>query len=111
MDRIESTVVGVETKEFCDGKAFLDCIMKEQGSCHAYEYAELADFIQCKQGKNYSKWLKDRQAFRKWRYKNMVVLRWKNKKKFWKSKKQWERYGLLYSKAAAAVGWGRSFVN
>ncbi|KAJ7949693.1 2-isopropylmalate synthase [Quillaja saponaria] len=79
-DSIDS--IEEKTEEICNGEIFLNCILK--GSEKSSDYDDIIDFIDCKRGKDYSSWLKDRQKYRKWRYQKMAVLRWKKKKKAWR---------------------------
>lgn len=69
-----------ETEETCNGEFYLKCMLQEE----VPDFDDLADFVVCKQGKDYSSWLKNRRRFRKWRYEKMAVLKWKRKKKCWK---------------------------
>jgi len=82
-------VVGIEeeTEETCNGKIFLKCRLENRGK--PSDFDDLADFIECKRGKDYNGWLKDRQKYRKWKCEKMAVLRWKKRKtlKFMKGKK------------------------
>ncbi|KAL7263555.1 hypothetical protein ACSBR1_001670 [Camellia fascicularis] len=75
-----------EKEETCNGEIYLKCILKtgEKQS----EFDDLVDFVECKRGKDYSDWLKDRQRYRKWKCEKMAVLRWKKKKKTWKYMKE-----------------------
>lgn len=72
----------VETEESRNGELYLRCVIKN--SQMISDFDELADFIECKQGKDYSSWLKDREKYRKWKGEKMAVLRWKRKKKTWR---------------------------
>ncbi|KAL3513375.1 hypothetical protein ACH5RR_026092 [Cinchona calisaya] len=71
-----------ETEESSNGELFLRCMINNGGIVSDFD--ELADFIECKQGKDYSTWLKDREKYRKWKGEKMAVLRWKRKKKTWR---------------------------
>lgn len=71
-----------ETEESTNGELYLRCVVKN--SPRMSDFDELADFIECKQGKDYSGWLKDREKYRKWKGEKMAVLRWKKKKKTWR---------------------------
>ena len=71
-----------ETEETCNGKVFLDCIL--EGPSKTSDCDDLADFVKCKPGKDYSSWLKDKETHRKWRHEKMAVLRWKKRKRTWK---------------------------
>lgn len=70
-----------ETEETSNGEIFLKCML---GMENVSNFDDLVDFVECKQGKNYSSWLKNRQRYRRWRSDKMAVLRWKRKKKTWK---------------------------
>ncbi|MCL7030976.1 hypothetical protein MKW94_000846 [Papaver nudicaule] len=48
----------------CNGENYLKCIF---GKNKPPDYEELADFVVCKQGKDYPKWFKNRKIFRKHR--------------------------------------------
>ncbi|KAK7268672.1 hypothetical protein RIF29_21378 [Crotalaria pallida] len=74
-----------ETEETCNGEIFLDCIL--EGSRNLPDYDELADFLECKKEKDYSRWLKGRQIFRKRKYEKMMNLRKIKKKAVWNSMK------------------------
>ncbi|XAR57459.1 hypothetical protein NMG60_11025612 [Bertholletia excelsa] len=80
-------VVGIEeeTEETCNGKIFLDCIL--ENSQNTSDFDDLTDFIECKKGKDYSDWLKDREKYRKWKCEKKAVLRWKMKKRTWRFRK------------------------
>lgn len=69
-----------ETEETCSGEIFLKCVLQEDAS----GFDDLVDYVECKQGKDYSSYLKNRQRFRKWRSQKMAVLNFKRKKKSWK---------------------------
>ncbi|XP_062082892.1 uncharacterized protein LOC133789154 isoform X2 [Humulus lupulus] len=71
-----------ETKESCTGKVFLQCLLNNPRNTH--ECDDLLDFIECKEGKDYSYWLRNRAKYRKWKTDKMAVRRWKKKKKTWK---------------------------
>ncbi|XP_061337545.1 uncharacterized protein LOC133284528 isoform X1 [Gastrolobium bilobum] len=82
-DSITSYNLEDKTEETCNGEIFLNCIL--EGSKDLPDYAELADFIECEKGKNYSNWLTGRQKNRKWRYEKMIELRKIKKETIWKS--------------------------
>ncbi|XWS24785.1 hypothetical protein CRYUN_Cryun27aG0014200 [Craigia yunnanensis] len=65
--------------ETCNGEIFLRCI--SEGSKNSSDVADLDDFIECKQGKDYSDWLRDRGKFRRWKSEKMANLRWKKKRR------------------------------
>ncbi|CAN4106092.1 unnamed protein product [Withania somnifera] len=70
-----------ETEETTNGKIFLKCRLQ---AGQVPDFDDLADFIECKQGKDYSSWLKHRQEYRQLKCDKMALLRWKRKKKSWK---------------------------
>ena len=73
-----------QKEETCNGEVFLDCILENPKE--VYDYAELADFLECSSCKNYSSWLKGRERFRKWRYEKIIHLRKIKKKTIWNGK-------------------------
>ncbi|KAL3638704.1 hypothetical protein CASFOL_016611 [Castilleja foliolosa] len=75
-----------ETEETSNGEIFLRCMLKT--SENISDVDDLVDFVECKQGKDYSTWLKNRDRFRKWRFEKSAVLKWKKKKKTWKTVKR-----------------------
>ncbi|XP_051136888.1 uncharacterized protein LOC127255421 [Andrographis paniculata] len=70
-----------ETEETTNGEIFLRCMLQTDG---VSDFDDLASFVECKQGKDYSAWLKNRQRYRRWKSEKMAVLKWKKKKKTWK---------------------------
>ncbi|KAL8133209.1 uncharacterized protein LOC141712420 isoform X3 [Apium graveolens] len=62
------------TAKTCDGVNYLRCIGVKSPD------DDLADFIECKEGKDYSAWLKDRDKNRKRKYARQAVLIQKKKK-------------------------------
>uniref|UniRef100_A0A7N0UAY1 DUF7812 domain-containing protein n=2 Tax=Kalanchoe fedtschenkoi TaxID=63787 RepID=A0A7N0UAY1_KALFE len=70
-------------EETCSGKIYLNCVF--ENSSKPSDVEDLSDFIECKRGKNYSKWLKEREKYRKWRVQKLAVLRWEKRKKTWHS--------------------------
>jgi hypothetical protein len=82
LNQMKESIDGTEeeTVETCNGKIFLNCVLDDsRNSQNLSDYDDLADFIECKQGKDYNGWLKDRQRYRNWRSQKMAVLRWKKK--------------------------------
>lgn len=61
------------TKKTCDGVKYLRCIGENSS------VDDLADFIECKEGKDYSAWLKNRDKYRKWIHEKQAALRVKKK--------------------------------
>lgn len=80
--RESTSGIDEEIEETCDGRMFLNCVL--EGSSKISDIDDLADFIECKPGKDYSSWMKDRQKYRKWKIDKMAVLRWKRKKRILK---------------------------
>lgn len=64
---------------------FLNCILEDPKKLSDYD--DLADFLECKTGKNYSKWLNGREVYRNRRYQRKIDLRKKKKETFWNSSK------------------------
>ncbi|KAL5776367.1 hypothetical protein ACOSP7_009293 [Xanthoceras sorbifolium] len=71
-----------EVGKACNGEIFLKCIL--QGSKKSSDFDDLADFIECKQWKDYSVWLKDRQKFRMRKCQRLAADTWEKQK--WKPK-------------------------
>lgn len=79
LNHVESALsIEENTGETCNGEIFLKCIL--EGSENSSDVADLADFIECKPGKDYSDWLKDREKFRQWKSEKMAKFRWKKKR-------------------------------
>ncbi|XP_021911681.1 uncharacterized protein LOC110825527 [Carica papaya] len=71
-------------EETCNGENFLKCIIG-RSSLKSSEIDDLADFIECKRGKDYSGWLKGRQKFRQWwKKEKMAAYQWNKKRKAWR---------------------------
>ncbi|TYK00422.1 uncharacterized protein E5676_scaffold169G00230 [Cucumis melo var. makuwa] len=73
----ESSIEVEEAEETWSGEIFLKCL----GSS---SHDDIVDFVECKRGKDYSQWMKNRQKYRKWKSHKLAVLRWKKKKHIWK---------------------------
>ncbi|KAG5052138.1 hypothetical protein JHK87_004336 [Glycine soja] len=73
------------TEKTCNGEVFLNCILEDPKKVSDYD--DLADFLECKTGKNYSKWLNGREVYRNRRYQRKIDLRKKKKETFWNSSK------------------------
>lgn len=73
------------TAKSCNGEMFLNCILEDPKKLSDYD--DLADFLECKTGKNYSKWLNGREVYRNRRYQRKIDLRKKKKETFWNSSK------------------------
>ncbi|XP_060197950.1 uncharacterized protein LOC132626925 isoform X2 [Lycium barbarum] len=74
-----------EMEETTNGKIFLKCRLQ---AGQVPDFDDLADFVECKKGKDYSSWLKNRQQYRKLKCDKIALLRWKKKKKCWKVMKR-----------------------
>ncbi|KFK29269.1 hypothetical protein AALP_AA7G111300 [Arabis alpina] len=76
--------VGVE-KESCNGESFLWCVTEKSS-----DVDELADFVACEPGKDYSDWLKGRERFRnrRWKTDKIAIQRWNKKQKAWRENKK-----------------------
>jgi len=68
------------TEKACNGEMFLNSILEDPKKLSDYD--ELADFLECKTGKNYSKWLNGREIFRGRRYKKKLELKKPKKQTF-----------------------------
>ncbi|XP_038891042.1 uncharacterized protein LOC120080460 [Benincasa hispida] len=73
----ESNMDVEKAEETCSGEVFLKCL----GSS---SHDDIADFVECKRGKDYLQWMKNRTKYRKWKSHKLAVLRWKKRKKIWK---------------------------
>ncbi|XP_010433355.1 PREDICTED: uncharacterized protein LOC104717483 [Camelina sativa] len=78
--------VSVE-EESCNGENFLWC-MAGKDKLKKSDVEELADFIVCEPGKDYSDWLKGRERFRKQRWNKIFPQRWNKKQKAWRENKR-----------------------
>ncbi|CAA7039682.1 unnamed protein product [Microthlaspi erraticum] len=80
--------IGIE-EESCNGEKFLWC-MAGKGNLRSSDVEELADFIACEPGKDYSDWLKGRERFRqqRWKLDKIALQRWNKKQKAWRENKR-----------------------
>lgn len=78
-------IVEYGTEETCNGEMFLDCVIEYPQKLS--DYAELADFLECRTGKDYSSWLNGRRVYRRWRYQKIMEVRKIKKETMWKSLK------------------------
>ncbi|KAL6512120.1 hypothetical protein OROGR_021717 [Orobanche gracilis] len=85
MEAVEGLEEEEETEETSNGEIYLKYVLK-MGETNS-DFDDLVDFVECKQGKDYSDWLKNRGRYRKRKLEKMAVLRWKKKKKTWKTLK------------------------
>ncbi|WCJ35885.1 hypothetical protein M5689_017112 [Euphorbia peplus] len=67
--------------ETCNGQTYLECVLKNSKA----DIDDLADFVECKEGKDYPGWLKEAANYRGLKYEKMAILRWKRKKKAMRS--------------------------
>ncbi|KAJ0974233.1 hypothetical protein J5N97_016198 [Dioscorea zingiberensis] len=65
--------------DICNGKIFVDCLSEYQNN--PSEWDDLVDFIECRPGKDYSKWLKSWKNFRKWQTEKTAVVKQQRKGK------------------------------
>ncbi|XP_077218393.1 2-isopropylmalate synthase isoform X2 [Tasmannia lanceolata] len=63
-------------KDTCNGEVFINYHCQSRPS----DYEDLADFVVCKRGKDYSSWLKKRESYRKWKCEKLAVVRLESKK-------------------------------
>ncbi|GMI65973.1 hypothetical protein like AT4G27510 [Hibiscus trionum] len=79
LNHVESALsVEESTGGTCNGEIFLRCVLKGSGDSSAV--ADLADFIECKPGKDYGEWMKNREKFRRWKSEKLAKFRWKKKR-------------------------------
>lgn len=81
---MEKSIVGTleKTEETCSGRIFLKCRLEREDE--PSDFDELADFIECKQGRDYSCWLKNRRRYRKFKTDKLAVFSWRKRKRTWK---------------------------
>ncbi|KVH07109.1 uncharacterized protein LOC112504409 [Cynara cardunculus var. scolymus] len=72
-------------QETCRGEMYLK--MRLKGSHGVDDFDDLADFVECKKGKDYDDWLKSRDKFRERKLRKGVKRRWEKKKQVWRSMK------------------------
>ncbi|KAL7603522.1 hypothetical protein Lser_V15G19150 [Lactuca serriola] len=70
-------------EETCSGEMYLKTRLL--GSGNVTDFDDLADFVECKKGKDYVGWLKDRDKFRKRKITKRVKRMWDKKKQAWRS--------------------------
>lgn len=84
LNDMESSIsIEEDPGEVCNGEIFLKCI--QNGSQSSSDIDDLADFIECKPGKDYSAWLDNRKFFRIWKSGRKAVTwcdKWKRKCKY-----------------------------
>lgn len=82
-DMESSISIEKDPGEVCNGEIFLKCI--QDSSQSSSDIDDLADFIECKPGKDYSAWLNNRKFFRIWKSGRKAVTwcdKWKRKCKY-----------------------------
>lgn len=84
LNDMESSIsIEEDPGEVCNGEIFLKCIRDSSQS--SSDIDDLADFIECKPGKDYSAWLNNRKYFRIWKSGRKAVTwcdKWKKKCKY-----------------------------
>lgn len=80
----------VEESDTCSGEIFLKCLNAPP------EYDDLADFIECKSGKDYWSWMKQREMYRKWKCEKLEICRIERKNRVLKyrrgtSRRRWSQ--------------------
>ncbi|KAI3995408.1 hypothetical protein MKX01_025618 [Papaver californicum] len=63
--RINEPIQSEDSRTTCKGDEYLNC-KEVLGKKRPRDYDELADFVECKRGKNYSKWHKHKDKHRKY---------------------------------------------
>ncbi|KAL8158837.1 LOW QUALITY PROTEIN: hypothetical protein V2J09_000374 [Rumex salicifolius] len=71
-------------EEACNGVAFLKCLSKNSGASDPCLEEELVSFIKCKEGKDYSAWLKNRARYRTRKLQKAEDQAWEMKKTTWR---------------------------
>ncbi|TYI28869.1 hypothetical protein ES332_A05G274800v1 [Gossypium tomentosum] len=85
LNHVESALsIEENTRETCNGEIFLQCVL--EGSRDSSAVADLADFIECKQGKDYSNWLRGRERYRRWKSEKLANVRWKKRRRAFQKK-------------------------
>lgn len=75
-DDVESVVLNKRREENCSGEVFFKCLLEGSQA----DVNDLVDFVELKEGKDYTLWLKNWQKYHRWRLEKTAVLRWKRKK-------------------------------
>ncbi|KAF6153997.1 hypothetical protein GIB67_005311 [Kingdonia uniflora] len=70
---VEESILNKEDDKTCNGKTYMQLRMK--GHRKPFDFDDVVDFIECKQEKNYSSWLKDRAKYRNLIFKRRSVLK------------------------------------
>ncbi|KAJ4849398.1 hypothetical protein Tsubulata_024483 [Turnera subulata] len=85
LDGMETAGSMVNANETCNGEIFFQCVEVVEGECSRRSSGtdDLFDFVECKRGKDYAGWLRDRQRFRQWKCAKRAIFRWKKKKLRW----------------------------
>ncbi|OWM87350.1 uncharacterized protein LOC116187971 [Punica granatum] len=75
-DHADSVGLTGRQEETCSGEVFFKCVL----GASEQDYSDLVDFVEFKEGKDYSLWLKNREKYRRWRLEKTAVVRWRRKK-------------------------------
>ncbi|OMP01713.1 hypothetical protein CCACVL1_03021 [Corchorus capsularis] len=85
VNHVESALsIEQNTGKTCNGEILLMCMVK--GHEKVSDFDDLADFIECKQGRDYADWLKGRERFRLRRYEKLEKVRWKRKRRAYQNR-------------------------
>lgn len=74
-------IVADGSEETCNGELYLDCTLSK----NVPDYDELADFIVCREEKDYSSWLNKRQIYRRQKFHKIRGSKKFKKEGVWKS--------------------------
>lgn len=77
----KDSIVAEGSEETCNGELYLDCTLSK----NVPDYDELADFIVCREEKDYSSWLNKRQIYRRRKYYKIRGSKKFKKERLWKS--------------------------
>ncbi|XP_058749249.1 uncharacterized protein LOC131622238 [Vicia villosa] len=76
-----NSVVVDESEKTYNRKKFLDCKLSKREP----DYDELADFHDCSEGKDYSRWLNNRKKYRNWKLQKIINSKKIKKVRVWKA--------------------------
>jgi len=76
----QDSIVADGSEETCNGKLYLDCLLPK----NVPDYGELADFIVCREEKDYTSWLNKRQIYRRRKYQKVRGSKKLKKERVWK---------------------------
>jgi len=77
----KDSIVAEGSEKTCNGELYLDCTLSK----NVPDYVELADFIVCREEKDYSSWLNKRQIYRRRKYHKIRGSKKFKKERVWKS--------------------------